>query len=155
MIVHVDSGAGMLVILWGICHELGLIEQLKKNELIQTTTGKTIWSKIIIRALFAFVADIHYYFDVIVIKGLAHPMLVGVNLLCILKAIIDFDMATLTIPSTSSVDAKVLLLLKHIDGKGIWSRCCVVKNIVCNIVKRTTLSPNTIKDLRLKRWSRE
>ena len=132
-----------------------MIEQLKKNELIQITTGKIIWSKIIIRALFAFVADIHYYFDVIVIKGLDHPMLAGVNLLCILKAIIDFDIATLTIPTTSSIDARVLLLLRHFDGKGICSRCCVVINIVCIIVKRTTLSPNTIKDLRLKRWSQK
>ena len=61
--------------------------------------------------------DIQCYFDVMVIEGLSCPTLAILKLLQVQRAIDDFDMALLTIPDTSSAEAKVLLLSRYVDGK--------------------------------------
>ena len=55
-----------------------------------------------------------------VIEGLARPILKGVNLLRVLKSIVDFNMSTLMICGTSSANTRVLLFSRHIDRKGVW-----------------------------------
>ena len=66
--------------------------------------------------------DVHCCFDVMVIEGLARPMLAGINLLRALRATIDFDMAALTIPGSSSINTRMIILSRHVDGKGVCDR---------------------------------
>ena len=66
--------------------------------------------------------DIHCCFNVIVVDELTQPMLVGSNLLRILKASVEFDMATMTIPRETSADTRVIILAKHVEGRGVSGR---------------------------------
>ena len=70
------------MISWSLCQELILVRQLnEENDLVNKVSGKTIGSKEIIRILFVYMIAIHYYFDVMVIEGLARSILAGINLL--------------------------------------------------------------------------
>ena len=120
--MQVDNGVGMSVMSWSLCEELKLIDYLEGEDLVQTANGDTIRSKGIIQLLLAYVVDVHYCFDVIIIDGLARPMLVRVNLLRVLRATIDFDMATLTILGQASTDTRVIMLARHVKKKGVRGR---------------------------------
>ena len=76
----------------------------------------------VVRLLLAYMADIHCCFDMIVVDGLVRPMLARVNLLKVLRASMDLEIGTLTIPGKTSEDTRVIMLAKHVERRGVRRR---------------------------------